>query len=307
MKAEKNRHNIQVPRQLENDGDFFRYLYRHWFSYLLLGIFTVIFAYPILWALISSFKTSAEIRQNPFSLPAVPQFVNYKNAWFAARMGEYFLNSIFTTALSMIILIVLAIPTAYVLTRYRFRFRSFLRLLMMAGLFINVNYIVYPIYLMVNDVSKAVFENGLVLTNSLITVSIINAVTSVPFSVYLLSGFLSSLPKGYEEAARIDGCGHFGILVRVIVPLSLPSILTVVLFQFLAYWNEYLVAQTFLITDTKRTLPVGLLSIMQEAKVATDYGRLYAGLVIVMLPVLILYCFVQKNLTKGISMGGLKG
>ena len=87
----------------------------------------------------------------------------------------------------------------------------------------------------------------------------------------------------------------------------MPSILTVILFQFLAYWNEYLVAQTFLISDVNRTLPVGLLSIMQEAKVATDYGRLYAGLVIVMVPVLLLYCFVQKNLTKGISMGGLKG
>ncbi len=118
---------------------------------------------------------------------------------------------------------------------------------------------------------------------------------------------MTGLPKGYEEAARIDGCTNWGILFRVIVPLSMPSILTVILFQFLAYWNEYLVAQTFLISDVNRTLPVGLLSIMQEAKVATDYGRLYAGLVIVMVPVLLLYCFVQKNLTKGISMGGLKG
>lgn len=276
-------------------------------AYLILAIFTVIFAYPILWSVISSFKTSAEIRQSPFALPAVPQFVNYANAWNAAHMGDYFLNSVFVTALSMALLIVLVIPCSYVLTRFNFRFRNFLRLLMMAGLFINVNYIVYPIYLMINGVGRAVFGNGLLLTDNLVTVSIINAVTSVPFSIYLLSGFLSGLPKGYEEAARIDGCSNWGILLKVIVPLSMPSILTVILFQFLAYWNEYLVAQTFLISDAKRTLPVGLLSIMQEAKVATDYGRLYAGLVIVMVPVLVLYCFVQKNLTKGISMGGLKG
>lgn len=276
-------------------------------AYLILAIFTVIFAYPILWSVISSFKTSAEIRQSPFALPAVPQFVNYSNAWNAAHMGDYFLNSVFVTALSMALLIVLVIPCSYVLTRFNFRFRNFLRLLMMAGLFINVNYIVYPIYLMINGVGRAVFGNGLLLTDNLVTISIINAVTSVPFSIYLLSGFLSGLPKGYEEAARIDGCSNWGILLKVIVPLSMPSILTVILFQFLAYWNEYLVAQTFLISDAKRTLPVGLLSIMQEAKVATDYGRLYAGLVIVMVPVLVLYCFVQKNLTKGISMGGLKG
>lgn len=277
------------------------------FSYIILGIFTVIFAYPILWSVVSSFKTSAEIRQSPFSFPAVPQFVNYKNAWTAAHMGDYFLNSIIVTAISMALLIVLVIPCSYALTRFHFKGRGFLTVLMMAGLFINVNYIVYPIYLMINGVSKGIFGNGLVLTDNLITVAIINAVTSVPFSVYLLSGFLKGLPVDFEEAARIDGCTNWGILIKIIVPLSLPSVLTVILFQFLAYWNEYLVAQTFLISEAHRTLPVGLLSIMQEAKVATDYGRLYAGLVIVMLPVLILYCFVQKNLTKGISMGGIKG
>ncbi len=284
-----------------------QYIGKHFVSYLLLGIFTVIFAYPILWTLISSFKTSAEIRQSPFSFPSAPQLINYQNAWFAARMGDYFFNSILVTAVSMILLILLVIPTAYVLSRFDFKGRKILNLIMMAGLFINVNYIVYPIYLMVNGAGKTFFQNGLLLTDNLLTVAVINAVTSVPFSVYLLSGFLTSLPKGYEEAARIDGCTNWGILVRIIVPLCMPSILTVILFQFLAYWNEYLVAQTFLISDIHRTLPVGLLSIMQEAKVATDYGRLYAGLVIVMLPVLIVYCFVQKNLTKGISMGGLKG
>ena len=235
-------------------------------AYLILAIFTVIFAYPILWSVISSFKTSAEIRQSPFSFPAVPQFVNYANAWNAAHMGDYFLNSVFVTALSMALLIVLVIPCSYVLTRFNFRFRNFLRLLMMAGLFINVNYIVYPIYLMINGVSKTLFGNGLLLTDNLVTVAVINAVTSVPFSIYLLSGFLSGLPKGFEEAARIDGCSNWGILLKVIVPLSMPSILTVILFQFLAYWNEYLVAQTFLISDAKRTLPVGLLSIMQETR-----------------------------------------
>lgn len=298
---------MKQTNQLHSQVNWGRYIRDNLFAYIILGIFTVIFAYPILWSFISSFKTSAEIRQSPFSLPAVPQFVNYANAWNAAHMGDYFVNSVIVTALSMALLIILVIPTSYVLTRFHFKGRNFLKLLMMAGLFINVNYIVYPIYLMINGVSKNLLGNGLILTDNLITVSVINAVTSVPFSIYLLSGFLTSLPKGFEEAARIDGCTNWGILFRVIIPLCMPSILTVILFQFLAYWNEYLVAQTFLISDAHRTLPVGLLSIMQEAKVATDYGRLYAGLVIVMLPVLILYIFVQKNLTKGISMGGLKG
>lgn len=292
---------------MKKQNKMWKNIKENWLSYIVLVIFTIIFAYPVLWAFISSLKTSAEIRQSPFSLPAVPQFINYVNAWVGASMGDYFFNSVFVTALAMIILILLVIPTSYVLTRFKFPGCRILQTIMMAGLFINVNYIVYPIYLMINDFGKAAFGNGLLLTDNLVTVAIINAVCSVPFSVYLLSGFLKGLPKGYEEAAEIDGCGHWTILTKVIVPLCKPSVLTVILFQFLSYWNEYLVSQTFLITPEKRTLPVGVLSIMQEARTATDYGRMYAGLVLVMLPVLILYCFVQKNLTKGISMGGLKG
>lgn len=279
----------------------------HWIAYLILGIFTVVFLYPVLWAFLQAFKTTAEIKQSPFSFPEVPQFVNFKNAWIGANMGSYFVNSVFVTAISLVLLIVLIIPTSYTLTRFRFKGSKFLSAIVMTGLFINVNYIVYPVYLIINDASKALFGNGMVLTDNLGTVSIINAVVAIPFSIYLLQGFLKGLPKGYEEAAEIDGCGHWTTLIKVIIPLCKPSILTVILFQFLAYWNEYLVAQTFLITETKRTLPVGILAIMQQARTATDYGRMYAGLVIVMLPVLILYCFVQKNLTKGITMGGLKG
>lgn len=294
-------------KTVSREQGFLHLFRKHWPAYIILGIFTVIFMYPIIWVLFSSFKSTAEIKQNPFALPLIMHFENYSNAWTAAHMSDYFINSVIVTAVALTVLILLAIPTAYVLSRFSFAGRKVLRLIMMAGLFIHISYIVYPVYLVINDISKAVFGNGLILTDNLLTVSVVIAVTSVPFSVYLLSGFLSGLPRGYEEAAKIDGCSHFGILTRVVVPLSMPSILTIILFQFLAYWNEYLVAQTFLISAEKRTLPVGLLSIMQEAKVATDYGRLYAGLVIVMIPVLILYCFVQTNLTKGVTMGGLKG
>lgn len=279
----------------------------HWFAYLILCLFTIVFLYPVLWAFLQAFKTTAEIKRSPFSFPATPQFVNFKNAWIGAHMGSYFVNSVIVTAISLAILILLIIPTSYTLTRFKFWGSRFLSMIIMAGLFINVNYIVYPVYLIINDVSKALFGNGMVLTDNLVTVSVINAVVAIPFSVYLLQGFLKGLPRGYEEAAEIDGCGHWTTLIKIIVPLCKPSILTVILFQFLAYWNEYLVAQTFLISEDKRTLPVGILAIMQQARTATDYGRMYAGLVIVMLPVLILYCFVQKNLTKGITMGGLKG
>lgn len=276
-------------------------------TYIIMGLFAVVVVVPLLWALVSSFKTTADIMKYPFGFPAKLQWINYQNAWLAANMSKYFLNSLLITFGGIFLLVVLSVPCAYVLSRFKFFGSKFVNVYLMAGLFINVSYIVLPAFLMVNDIGKAILGNGAALTNNPFTVIIINAVSAVPFSVYLLSGFLMTLPRGFEEAAKIDGCSYMGTLIKIVIPLTLPSILTVILFNFLAFWNEYMVSYTFLTTDTFKPLSVGLLNIMQQAKISTDYGRMYAGLIIVMLPVLIVYCFVQKNLTKGMTVGGIKG
>ena len=119
--------------------------------------------------------------------------------------------------------------------------------------------------------------------------------TALPFTIYLLSGYFSGLAKDFEEAAYVDGAGYFTTMVKIIFPMAKPSIVTIILFNFLSFWNEYVISMT-LLTDAKlKTLPVGLMNLM------------YAGLVIVMLPVLILYMCVQKTLTQGMTLGGLKG
>ena len=122
---------------------------------------------------------------------------------------------------------------------------------------------------------------------------------------YLLSGYFKTLPKAYEEAALIDGCGYYKTMVRVMIPMAKPSIITVILFNFLAFWNEYIIALT-LLPSTSKTLPVGLLNLMQATRGKAEYGMMYAGLVVVMLPTLILYIIVQKKLTQGMTLGGLK-
>lgn len=296
-----------LQRKLIREGNTKKFSAAQIPNLIIFILFSILVIVPILWATISSFKTSAEILASPFTFPKVWQFVNYYNAWTGAHMGRYFLNSLLLTVGGLVLLILLAVPTAYVLARFRFFGSRFLVVYMMAGLFINVSYIVLPVFLMVNGLSRSLFGNGTLLTDNPVTVILLNAVTAVPFSVYLLSGFLATMPRGFEEAAKIDGCGYTGTLFKIVIPLMLPSIMTVLLFNFLAFWNEYLVSLTFLTSDTFKPLPVGLLNIMQQAKTATDYGRMYAGLVIVMLPVLIVYCFVQNNLTKGMTVGGLKG
>lgn len=180
----------------------------------------------------------------------------------------------------------------------------------MAGLFINVNYIVVPIFLMFIDADKALKSFGLspLFLNNIYMLALVYAATALPFTIYLLSGYFVTIPKTYEEAAYIDGSGYLRTMVKVILPMARPSIITVILFNFLSFWNEYIIAIT-LLSDPKgaKTLPVGLMNLMKAQNAAAQYGQMYAGLVLVMLPTLILYIIVQKKLTQGMTLGGLKG
>lgn len=274
-------------------------------KYFVLIGFALVVILPICWIVLSAFKTTSEIESNPFGFPKSLQFVNFANAWTKASMGLNFLNSIILTAGSLVLLVVLAVPAAYVLSRFRYKILRVMSVIFMAGLFVNMNYIVTPLFLSIFSISRALgLYTGLV--DNRFTVMLIYAVTSLSFSIYLLSGYFRTMPKDFEEAAKIDGCGYFGTLIKICVPLALPSVATVIMFNFLSYWNEYLVVMTFL-GSAKRSLPAGLLSIMRESKVANDLGRMYAGLLIVMVPVLAVYAVVQGQLTKGVTLGGIKG
>lgn len=142
--------------------------------------------------------------------------------------------------------------------------------------------------------------------NNLFILALVYASTALPFTIYLLSGYFQTLPKDYEEAAYVDGSGYFRTMVQIIMPMAKPSIITVILFNFLSFWNEYIISMTLLTGDT-RTLPVGLMNLMKAQNAAAQYGQMYAGLVMVMLPTLLLYIIVQKRLTQGMTVGGLKG
>lgn len=265
---------------------------------LVLVLASLVVVLPILWAIITSFKTNTEFLESPWTLPASPQWDNYVRAFNDANMGDYFINSIFVTVLSMVVLFVLVIPASYALSRYRFVGSNVINLGIMAGLFVSANYIVVPLFLLLKDLG------GL---DSLIMLSIVYAATNLPFNIYLLSGFMKGIAPDYEDAARIDGCGYCATLFRIVVSMCKPGIVTIAMFGFMSFWNEYMLAMTLISSPEKRTLSVGLQNLMQVQKYATDWGAMFAGLVIVMLPTMIFYVLVQKKLTAGISLGGLKG
>lgn len=280
------------------------------FIYVALATLAITIIVPVAWVFMASIKENVEFYSNPWNLPKGFYFQNFIDAWTKASMGEYLLNSVIVTALALVILLVVALPAAYCLSRFRFTGRKFLNAAFMGGLFINVNYIVVPIFLMLRDGDiwlKKVFGSGFLL-NNLVVLAVVYAATALPFTIYLLSGYFATLAHDYEEAAYMDGAGYFRTMIQVIFPMARPSIITVILFNFLSFWNEYIISMTLMSSaNGTKTLPVGLLNLMQAQQSKAEYGTLYAGLVLVMLPTLILYCCVQKNLTKGMTVGGLKG
>jgi N-acetylglucosamine transport system permease protein len=279
------------------------------FIYVVLIVLAISIIVPVAWVFLASVKQNSEFYGNPWTLPAGFYYQNFILAFEKAKMGEYFLNSMITTATALLILLVVALPAAYVLARCEFKGNRFFNTMFMAGLFINVNYIVVPIFLMLvsgDTAARNFFGTGIFL-NNIFVLALIYASTALPFTIYLLSGYFKTLPKDYEEAAYVDGSGYFRTMVQIIMPMARPSIITVILFNFLSFWNEYIIALTLMTNDAAKTLPVGVMNLMTAQNAAAQYGQMYAGLVIVMLPTLILYIMVQKKLTQGMSMGGLKG
>ena len=277
--------------------------------YLMLSFLALLIIVPVAWVFMASIKENSEFYRSPWALPAGFHFQNFVDAWQKASMGSYMLNSIIVTALAITLLIVIALPAAYVLARFKFRSSKFWNVMFMAGLFINVNYIVVPIFLMLSNgdtyLRKTIGHP--IFLNNLFILAVVYAATALPFTIYLLSGYFKSLARDYEEAAYVDGASYFRTMVQVILPMAKPSIVTVVLFNFLAFWNEYIISMTMLTKPELKTLPVGLMNLMAAQRSAVQYGQMYAGLVIVMLPTLILYMCVQKKLTEGMTLGGLKG
>ncbi len=280
------------------------------FIYLVLFLLAISIIVPVLWVFMASVKQNSEFYGNPWALPMGFYWQNFVDAWSTAKMGDYMLNSVLVTALALAILLVVALPAAYCLSRFKFRGGKFLNSAFMAGLFINVNYIVVPIFLMLRDGDtflKNTFGTSFLL-NNLVVLAIVYAATALPFTIYLLSGYFATLAHDYEEAAYIDGAGYSRTMVSIIFPMAQPSIVTIILFNFLSFWNEYIISMTLMSSATgAKTLPVGLLNLMQAQQSAAQYGTMYAGLVLVMLPTLILYICVQKKLIQGMTVGGLKG
>ncbi|MEV0616797.1 carbohydrate ABC transporter permease [Nonomuraea sp. NPDC050404] len=277
-------------------------------TYVLVTAIALAIVVPVGWVLFASLKRRGEFYGSPWTLPEGLHLQNYVDAFVTARMGQYFFTSVLVTVLGLVFVVAVSVPAAYVIARYEFRGRGLVEVAMLAGLFVNVNYIVVPIFLMLVGWDRAlvdVFPDGFFIDNPGV-LSLVYAATSIPFTIYLLTAYFRTIPADYEEAASLDGASRFQVMTRVMLPMAKPALTTVILFNFLAYWNDFIIALTLLPGEGK-TLQVGLLNLMTAQKAAADYGRLYAGMVIVIVPVLIFYALIQRRLIEGMASGGVKG
>ncbi len=297
--------------------------------YLLLTVYLVGVVFPMVWVLYTSGKSTQEFYKNPIGLPYLvthpdPQHMgvlgdNYSKAWMGSHFGTYFLNSLKVVGISLALILLLGSMAAYVLARFEFRGRAVIYTLFMAGLLIPMQLILIPLFFQFADMSawltttfgRVAHAFGYDLTVSLhdshFGLILIYVAASLPFTVFVLTAFFRTLPNEVREAAMLDGASEYRIFFQVMMPLGRPGLVTVAIFNFLGLWNEYLFGLVFLNSDRLKTLPLGLASISMQAQYKSDFGLLFAGLVIAMLPTLIVYLFLQERLTRGITVGALKG
>ena len=266
--------------------------------YVPLVIYSVIVVYPMVWLLSASLKTALELFESPWKLAASPQWDNYARVWSKVGLGQCFANSVFVTAVSMFLILLIGSMAAYALARFSFKGRDLIHNTFMSGMMFPVFLGIVPLFLLLRNLGM--WNNYFGLIASYVAFSL-------PFTVFILTGFFRSLPHELAEAGMIDGCSHFSIFWRIMLPIAKPGLIAAGIFNFFGIWNEYPLALVIIADDKLRTLPLGIAALVMQQQYETDWGALFAGLVIVMLPTLIVYLFFQRQITEGLTAGAIKG
>lgn len=264
--------------------------------YFALTVAAILVVLPLLWLFFTSFKSRMDLAQNTWGLPKVWEVSNYIIAWTGSKIPLYMWNSIRATFLSIVLTVVLATPVSYVLSRYKFKGKNYLYLFFIAGMMIPIHSTVIPIYTMVGNLN---------LNNSLEILSLVYGAFRIPVSIFILEGFMTSIPKELEECAVIDGCTTANIFFKIIVPLSKDGIVTISILTVLSSWNELLISMLLISDPTKKTLPNGLMGFITEYN--SEYTQLAAGIMIAIIPTILFYAAAQEKIEKGMIAGAVKG
>ncbi|MFN8079839.1 MAG: carbohydrate ABC transporter permease [Kineosporiaceae bacterium] len=258
-------------------------------------VVALIFAFPMLWLVMNSFKTNSEIFGNPFSLPTHLDLGQWAEAWRVGQIGRYVVNSAIVTTVSVVAILACGTAAGYAFSRFRFRGRSVLMGTLGLGLLLP---------LQSYFIAQSTLFTRLQLTDTRWALIIPYTAMGIPLATYLITVYLDAIPEEIFEAARIDGAGDLRTFAMLAVPLVRPGLATVAVFSALSSWNEFLLALLYIQDDALKTIPTGLLAF--SSRYVTDYGLLFAALSIVTIPMIVVYVVFNRQIVSGLTAGSLK-
>jgi raffinose/stachyose/melibiose transport system permease protein len=251
--------------------------------------------YPLFIMVLSSFKSNAEIFDSPFALPEHFDLGNLRRVWDETNFVIYLANSAIITAVSVAGLLVFGTMAAYAIARYPFRFREAVFLFFLSGLMVPLKLAIIPLFVQLDRLGLIDTRMGLVL---------IYVAMGLPSTVFILTGFLRTLPGELEEAARIEGAGEARIMLSIMLPLARPALVIAGIQNAVPIWNDFFFPLVFLTTDRLKTLPQGLSVFMGEYN--TDWGVLFSGLTLAALPIMLCYVLLSRQFIAGLTQDAVK-
>lgn len=265
--------------------------------YIPILAFTVFTIFPFYWFLCTSLKEESSIMELPIRyIPTPFTLDNYKNMLSSLGFDKYFMNGLFVSITTTIVIMVVAIWGGFALSRYKFKGKKFTFFTLLITQMMPGVVLLIPLFTIFNKLH---------LINSLWSLVIVNTTVNLPFCMIMMSGFFSGIPSTLEEAAQIDGCSIWKAIFRIVVPAVMPGVVSCGAFAFVNTWNEFVYALNFINDSDKFTLPVGLS--MMKGEFTVNYGGLAAGTIVALIPVLLIFCYIQKYLVQGLAAGAVKG
>jgi len=263
------------------------------YAFLFLGLLLV--ALPMLFVFISSFKHSAELYGSPWALPQLWDFTPYRRLFTEFGFGRAFLNSGRYSVIGCAATVALITPCAYAIARMRWRLNKLVLGFIMLGIMIPIHAIVIPLYATASKINMP----------SPVMLQIIYIATSIPTSLFIMTGFMETIPFELEEAAVLDGCSIPQTFLRIVCPLVTPSLATITILNFNGIWNDYMLALIFLSGGKYQTVQLAVTNF--DSSRATNYPMLLSAIIVVLVPSVIVCCIMTDKLTAGITAGAVKG
>ncbi len=265
--------------------------------YVFVSLFAIGQIFPLIWLInFSLLKSNDFFTSEILKFPNPPQLENYITAWVNGKIPQYLFNSVFVTSSTIAITGILSLTLGFAFTRMQWKLRSICFAVMLLGMMIPIHSTLLPNFVIFSEIG---------LLNTYMGLIIPYAAFSLPMGIFIMSGFMKTIPKSLEESAIIDGCGIYEIIFKIILPITKPALVTITVITFLNCWNEFIMAATYISDNFFKTLPFSVINF--EGQYSSNYAVQFAVMTLTAIPAILIYIALNEHITKGVTAGALKG